>query len=86
MKNRVVLWATVGFVVAAFWAFYFYPTAPIPTEPIWTLVRLTCPIVFASDYFHFPVTVYKSLLANAATYALLGLMAEALRRQQRPAR
>ena len=76
MKNRVILWATVGFVVAAFWARYFYPTSPNPAAPIWTLVRVTCPIAFASLYFHFPMGIYTSLLANAATYALAGLITE----------
>ena len=86
MKIRIALWAVAGFVIAAFWALYFYPVAPIPTAAIWTLVRLTCPIALASDYFHFPVGVYTSILANAATYALIGLMAETLRRQLHHAR
>ncbi len=86
MKSRITLWAAAGFITAAFWALYFYPAAPIPTAPVWTLVRLTCPIVLASDYFHFPVGVYMSMLANAATYAVVGLIAETLRRQLRPAR
>jgi hypothetical protein len=37
--------------------------------------------VFASFYFHFPIGVYWAILANAATYALIGLTVEALRRQ-----
>jgi hypothetical protein len=86
MKNRVVLWAAVGFVVAAFWALYFYPTSPTPAAPIWTLVRVTCPIAFASLYFHFPVGVSTSLLANTASYALVRLVAETLGRQLSHAR
>ena len=89
MKNRIVIWAGVGSLVAAFWALYFSPTAPIPitsAEPMWTLARLTCPVVFASFYFHFPLGVYWAILANAATYALVGLITEALRRQLNHAR
>jgi hypothetical protein len=89
MKYRIVLWAGVGFLVAGFWALYFFPTAPIPitsAEPMWTLVRVTCPVVFASFHFRFPIGVYWALLANAATYALVGLIMETLRRQLSHAR
>jgi hypothetical protein len=84
MKYRIVMWSSAGFLVAGFWAIYFFPTAPIPitsAEPMWTLARFTCPVVFASSYFHFPVGVYSALLANAATYALAGLTMETLRQQ-----
>jgi hypothetical protein len=88
VKHRIVLWTGAGFLAAAFWALYFYPTAPTPitsAEPMWTLARLTCPVVFASFYFHFPIGVYWAILANAATYALIGLTVEALRRQRKHA-
>jgi hypothetical protein len=88
MKYRIVMWAGAGFLVAGFWAFYFFPMAPIPitsAEPIWTLARLTCPVVFAGFYFHFPLGVSWALLANAATYALVGLTVETLRRQHKHA-
>ena len=71
-------------LVAGFWALYLFPTAPIPitsAEPMWTLARLTYPVVFASFYFHFPLGVYWAILANAATYALVGLSVESLRLQ-----
>jgi hypothetical protein len=83
MKYRIARWASAGFLVAAFWALYFFRTAPIPiqAEPIaGTLAQLTCPIAFASFHFHFPIGVYWVLLANAATYALIGLIVETLRR------
>jgi hypothetical protein len=89
MKNRIAMWAGAGLLVAGFWALYLFPTAPIPmtpAEPLWTLVRLTCPVMFAGFYFHFPVSVYWSLLANAATYALIGMIAETLRRQLKHAK
>ncbi len=81
MKYRVVMWASAGFLVACFWAFYFLLHTHIlitSAEPMWTVVRLTCPIAFLSFY---PIKLYWVLLANAATYALVGLTVETLRRQ-----
>jgi hypothetical protein len=75
------MWAGAGLLIAGFWALYFLPTTPASAEPIWTLARLSCPIAFASLYFHFPISVYWAILANAATYALVGLTVESLRRQ-----
>jgi len=84
MKYRIAMWASAGLLVAGCWNLYALATFPIQmtSEPIvWTLVRLTCPIAFASFYFHFPVSIYWFFLANAATYALVGLIVETLRRQ-----
>jgi hypothetical protein len=86
MKYRIVKWAGTGFLVAGFWALYFFPTAPAPAEPLWILARLTCPVVSASSYFHFPLSVYWAILANAATYALVGLTVEGLLLQLRHAK
>jgi len=89
VRNRIAVWAGTGLLVAGFWALYFVMTAPIPVtseNPIWRFVRITCPVVSASFYFHFPVSVYWSLLANAGTYALIGLIAETLRQRLNPAR
>jgi hypothetical protein len=88
MKFRIAIWAGAGFLVAAFWAVYAFTTPGfmIPSEPVvWTLVRLSCPIVFASVYFHFGVSLYWCLVANAVTYALVGLALETLRQQWHPA-
>ena len=84
MKYRIAIWAGAGFIVASCWALYaFATTAPAMTsaDPVVTLVELTCPVVFASIHFHFPLGLYWSLLANAATYGLIGLIVEALRQQ-----
>jgi hypothetical protein len=89
MKNRIAMWAGAGLLVAGFWALYLLATAPIPmtpAEPRWTLVRLTCPVVFAGFYFHFPVSINWFFVANAATYALIGLIAESFRRQPKHAK
>jgi hypothetical protein len=84
MKYRIAMWASAGLLVAGCWHLYVLATFPmqITSEPIvWTLVRLTCPIAFAGFHFHFPVSIYWFFLANAATYALVGLIVETLRQQ-----
>jgi len=84
MKRRIVIWAIAGFLVAGLWALYAASTFPNPlnAQPIvWTLINLTCPIVFASFHFHFGIKLLWVLLANAATYALFGLVLESLRQQ-----
>ena len=88
MKIRIVMWASAGFLIAGFWALYFLPTAPAPAsaDMIWILARLTCPIAFVSSYFHVPIGIYEVFVANAATYALVGLAVETLRRQLGQAR
>lgn len=80
-KYRVAIWTGVGFLVAAFWAIYFFPTATniITTRPgTWALARFTCPVIFGGSYFRFGISLYWVLLANAATYALIGAVIEAL--------
>jgi len=88
MQYRIRMWAIAGFLVASCWALYFAeankdnPTAPI----VWTLAGLTQPIALVSFYFHFGLHFYWVLLANAATYALIGLIVETLRRQLKHAK
>jgi hypothetical protein len=84
MRYRIAGWASAGFLVAGCWAVYFLEAAKDHArEPIvYILVRLTCPIALFSRY---PLSLYLVLLANAATYALIGLIVETLRRQLRHA-
>ena len=84
MKRRIGIWAIAGFLVAGLWAVYAAATFPNPltTKPVvWPLINLTCPIAFASMHFHFGVKLYWVLLANAATYVIVGLAVESLRQQ-----
>ena len=83
MKHRIAVWASVGFLIAGCWALYFaMRSKDNPIEPIVsTLGFLTQPFVLVSFYFHFPLSVYWVLVANAATYALVGLMVETLRQK-----
>ncbi len=83
MKCRIAMWTSAGFIIAACWALYAFATTPpamTSADPIVTLVEFTCPVVFASIHFHFALGLYSSLVANAATYGLIGLMVETLRR------
>jgi hypothetical protein len=85
MKRNIAIWASAGFLVAVSWALYAHTTtfpAMTAADPIMPLVRLTCPITLLSFY---PLGLYLVLLANAATYALIGLIVETLRRQIRHA-
>lgn len=84
MKYRIGMWASAGFLVAGCWAIYAFaitPPAMTSADPILTLVEFTCPVVFFSLHFHFGVSLYWSLLANACTYALIGLIVKTLRQQ-----
>ena len=86
MKNRIALWASAGFLVAGSWALYALATVPpaLGIGPLVTFVRLTCPIaILGSSY---PISLYWALLANAATYALAGLILETLRHRLHPAK
>ena len=89
MKYRIAIWAGAGLLVAGFWAVYLFVRSAIPmtpAEPVWNLVRLTCPVMFAGFYFHFPISICQFFLANTATYALTGLIAETLRQRLNPAK
>jgi len=81
VKYRIAVWAAAGFLVASGWAVYLLVRSKDHLiEPIVsTLIRLTCPVAIVGSYY--PVSLYSSLVANVAAYALIGLMVETLRRQ-----
>jgi tellurite resistance protein TehA-like permease len=81
MKCRIAIWAFAGFLVASGWAVYLLVRSKDHLiEPIVsTLIRLTCPVAIVGS--HYPVSLYSTLIANVATYALVGLAVETLRRQ-----
>ncbi len=81
MKYRISIWAAAGFLVASGWAVYFFvKNKDLPMEPIVSaLMRLSCPIAIVGS--HYPVSLYSAVAANVATYALVGLVVETLRRQ-----
>jgi hypothetical protein len=82
MKYRIAMWASAGFLVAGFWALFALATFPSTNErmrDVWALVCLTCPIAMAGR--HHPMSLYEVLVANAATYALVGLIVQTVRQQ-----
>jgi hypothetical protein len=81
MKYRITIWAAGGFLVASGWAVYFFlKDKDLPIGPLVSaLLRLTCPIAIVG--LHYSVSIYSSLAANVATYAVFGLLVESLRRQ-----
>jgi len=84
MKYRIGMWACAGFLVAGGWALYALASTPpalTSGDPILSFVRVTCPIAFFSSY---PIRLYWVLLANAATYALAGLIVETMRQKLTP--
>jgi hypothetical protein len=78
MKSRIAIWAGAGALVVVFWTLYIPATFPTPLGVVWTLVYLTCPIALAR---HHALSFYLVLLVNAATYALVGMVVETIRRQ-----
>ena len=81
MKLRIAIWSGVGALVVVFWTLYISATSPTPLGIVWTLAYLTCPIALAR---HYAVSFYSILLMNAATYALVGLVVETMRRRYNP--
>lgn len=87
MNMRLAMWASAGFLVAGFWALFALATFPSTNERIqdvWTLLSLTCPVAIIGR--HYPMSLHEVLAANAATYALGGLLIESLRRHPRHAK
>jgi hypothetical protein len=76
------MWAIAGFFVAGFWALFAVATFPSTSErlrDVWTFVCITCPIAIAG--MHHPISVYETLVANAVTYGVVGLIVETLRKR-----
>ena len=81
MKLRIAEWGDAGFFAASGWAIYFLlASKDRPIEPIVSvLARLTCPVAIVG--LHYPISLYSVLGANVATYALVGIAVEVLRRR-----
>jgi hypothetical protein len=85
MKYRIAMWASAGFLVAAGWAIYLLVASQdhLIEPAVSTFIRVTCPVAIIGS--HYPVNLYAALVANVATYALIGLLVETLRRQSKHA-
>ena len=72
MQYRIAIWAVASFIVASGWALYFLVASKDRAiEPI------VSPVAIVGS--HYPVGLYLTLVANVATYALVGLGVEILR-------
>jgi hypothetical protein len=84
---RIATWTSAGFLVSFGWGFYFATTNKgIPIGPIvYALARLTQPTAAMVLYLNpaSPLGLTWVAVTNAATYALLGLMVETVRRYHR---
>ena len=81
MAPRILVWASAGLALAACCAVYALVIPITTSDAAFTLARITQPVVLLGSYFHFGVSVGWVLLANAATYAMLGLSTRALQRR-----
>lgn len=80
MKSRIAIWAVAGALVVILWSLYIAATRshPMGAGSLGrALVYLTCPIALAGRH---PQSIYQVLVANAATYALVGVVVETTRR------
>lgn len=84
-KLRIAIWAAVGALVVALQFLYFFTlhTGIRPSGAIWALIVLTCPVALARQY---SLSIYFVLVANAATYALIGTILETIRQHWKQAR
>lgn len=82
MKNRILIWAALGFFVACCWVAY---TFLVPPDHL--LMSLRNPAVQAFEFLSFP-TIFLARFPihfwwvpfiNAGTYAAIGLLFELLR-------
>jgi hypothetical protein len=90
MRNvllRIAVWASAGYLVSVGWGLYFAERSkdvPIGAT-IYALARITQPTVAAILYIKpsLPLGLTWVAVANAATYALLGLIVETIRQHYR---
>jgi hypothetical protein len=87
MKQRIAMWSVVGFLLSGCWVIValMNPTA-LAKPAARTLAVFIQPIALVSFRFHVPMHFLEVMIANAATYGLIGLMVETLRRQLHHAR
>ena len=80
MKLRIAIWSVLGALVVVVWRVYISATLsnPLGADGVGrALVYLTCPIAIVRQH---PQGFYFVLIANAATYAVAGVVAETTRR------
>ena len=87
MISRIAMWASAGLLVSVGWGLYFASTnKALPIEPIvYILASLTQPTAAVALYLRPALQLGLTwvVVVNAATYALLGLIVETIRRHYR---
>ncbi len=80
MLKRIGWWALAGASVAFFWfvVILMMPRGHGPSGS-WPIVQITIPFVTFAFARHVPIKWYESLVLNAACYACIGLLIEAIR-------
>ena len=81
MSRNIGIWALVGFVVACFWVAIGITIGARYNLGQSTLALITAPASYVGRLV--PLTFYWFVLLNAATYAVVGLGTEFVRRQFR---
>lgn len=81
MGRKIGIWALVGIIVACCWVVIGIVVGPSYNLGRSTLVLITAPASFLGR--RVPLTFYWFILLNAATYAVVGLGIEVVRRQHR---
>ena len=86
MKRRIAIWASIGFLVACCWILYTFVVPPDylnMSEPVVEAFAFaSCPLVFA--FRAVPLSFWWVAPINSATYAVIGLIIEILRRKSNP--
>ena len=80
MMRRIAMWAGAGLLIALGWELFAFITYPLSVERVhqlWILFKITCPLVAVS--IRYSMAWYVALLANTATYAVIGIVLEMLR-------
>jgi hypothetical protein len=83
---RIAMWASVGFLITTGWGLYFASSNkanPIDST-VYALAYVTEPAVWIThSYFDFPRGLRAVEIENTSTFALVGLVLEAIVRRRR---
>ena len=88
MRRRILIWASAGFLVASSWIIYTFVAPPdflgasMRNPLVEALAFTSCPITIAGRYF--PLRFWWMPPANAASYAVIGLIVETVRWKLNP--
>lgn len=87
MKNRVLIWAALGFLLACCWVTYTFVVPPdhllvsLRNPAVQDLELVSFPLAFLA---RFPIHFLWVPFINAGTYAAIGLIFELLRSRAEP--